>query len=996
MLKIKICTILWFLQCASVLFAQDPLYRKLDFSNGLPSNEAYDLYQDKKGYMWVGHARGISKYTGYIWKTYTHKDMTSYGLSYICEDSFGTIWCTNFNGQVFYIKNDSIQLFKKFNTINVLSFSELFIVDDKVYIQEKKAVFVYDIRKDSVKRYFIDNKEISKLFAYKNTVYAGVGDVVYQFKNGTFIKSQFTNVEIDKIVKKRGVRATGLSMIALPDNEMLTYDKFNDFLVKFDKTGKYQLLNIIPNPIITTTVNIIDKDIYLNTYTGYYRINQQGKLLEHLLPNFVICDELYDREGNFWLSTLKNGIIIIPNKQVVSKPINTDQVITAIHLVKEQQKLFLGTERGEIICCDLKTLEPIKKIKVPKVKDVEMIVYDSKRNSIIVSAAALYRINLVTYRIEELKGGGSIKSVVSYKDAYFTASKIGVWGASTNIKQDTCFLDKYWRKRYSFEKRYFTQKKNNKIVNITDYSLVITTGKQRTYSLAYDSLSDCIYASAKDNLYRFNSNEVKEVKYKSQAIKGRKIVYHYGKTYIASINHGIYRVDQKGQVTCMDENKAIRSITDFSCIKNYLFGICDSGILKLNLTTLKVEVFTEGDGFARYKYQNIAATDSDIILSDGHSITRLPITVSSYNKIPVQFYLRKVLVNGMVKQKNELLELNHSENNVEIQYDLLSYRSMSNIKVFYRIVDGATGSWIAMPPEENALQIPSLAPGNYKIEFKAYNNSGVLMQTPVVDLLIRPPFWQTWWFILLLILLTAAVILFFNFLRLKRIRYQNQLILDKVTLEKDLRQSILTSIRSQMNPHFVFNALNTIHSYIYTSDKSTASDYLIKFSDLTRSVLEMSNKESISLKEELDALELYLYLENARLDGELNYTIYVEEAVNKEVIHIPPMMIQPYVENAVKHGLLHLKEREKIISIDFQLHENVLKITITDNGIGREKSAIINQKRKKHNSFASDANQKRLEIINQERSNKKIGLIITDLYDKHQAIGTQVVLEITI
>jgi LytS/YehU family sensor histidine kinase len=197
-----------------------------------------------------------------------------------------------------------------------------------------------------------------------------------------------------------------------------------------------------------------------------------------------------------------------------------------------------------------------------------------------------------------------------------------------------------------------------------------------------------------------------------------------------------------------------------------------------------------------------------------------------------------------------------------------------------------------------------------------------------------------------------------------------------------------------MNPHFIFNALNTIQSYIYLNEKDNAILYLVKFSDLTRMILEMSNHEKISLADEIKTLMLYLDLEKMRFEDTLFFDVFIAENIVADNIKIPSMLIQPYVENAVKHGLLHKKDDRKLF-IRFTHEDDILTVEIDDNGIGRKKSQLINAARKnKHESFSTIANQKRLELLNLG-FNDHIGIEIIDKSDeKKQASGTKVILRI--
>ena len=189
--------------------------------------------------------------------------------------------------------------------------------------------------------------------------------------------------------------------------------------------------------------------------------------------------------------------------------------------------------------------------------------------------------------------------------------------------------------------------------------------------------------------------------------------------------------------------------------------------------------------------------------------------------------------------------------------------------------------------------------------------------------------------------------------------------LDNLKLEALVKSLELKTIKSHINPHFIFNALNSIQEYILLNKKEQASNYLGDFADLMRSYLEHSQLDSISLKDEIDTLQLYLSLEKIRFEDDLNYKFIIDKNIPLENTEIPSFIIQPFIENAIKHGLLH-KEGDKNIEISFELvGEDIIKCVVIDNGVGRVKSAAIN-KNKKRTSFAVDANQNRLELLNQK------------------------------
>ncbi len=215
--------------------------------------------------------------------------------------------------------------------------------------------------------------------------------------------------------------------------------------------------------------------------------------------------------------------------------------------------------------------------------------------------------------------------------------------------------------------------------------------------------------------------------------------------------------------------------------------------------------------------------------------------------------------------------------------------------------------------------------------------------------------------------------------------------------ERNMSRTTLTALISQMNPHFLFNALNTIQSFIYSNDKKNASNYLGKFSELTRKVLDNSSKKAISLNEEIALLQLYLDIEKVRFGDNFTAIIATDPCLERDEIFFPPMLVQPYVENAIKHGLLHKQDKKEIfISINGLENKKEIEIIIDDNGIGRSKSMEINTQRTSHLSFANTANEKRIDLINQGLDKKITFEIIDKKNEKGAATGTKIILVIPI
>ncbi len=236
----------------------------------------------------------------------------------------------------------------------------------------------------------------------------------------------------------------------------------------------------------------------------------------------------------------------------------------------------------------------------------------------------------------------------------------------------------------------------------------------------------------------------------------------------------------------------------------------------------------------------------------------------------------------------------------------------------------------------------------------------------------------------------------FNTLQLKYESEKKEAALNQLRLQQT--QSELTALKSQMNPHFIFNALNSIQELYTIGDKKMANEQMGNFAQLTRKILDVSGKQKIELAEEIDILTKYLELECMRFENDFSYKIHLSDNLDEDYTTLPPMLIQPYVENSIKHGLLH-KNGSKQLDIYFELDEdaNVLKCSVDDNGIGRQASASLHKNRSaSHVSFSTSATEKRLRLLNQGKEE----IIAVQFEDKEDesgnTSGTRVIIQIPV
>jgi sensor histidine kinase YesM len=513
---------------------------------------------------------------------------------------------------------------------------------------------------------------------------------------------------------------------------------------------------------------------------------------------------------------------------------------------------------------------------------------------------------------------------------------------------------------------------------------------ERFFDLVYQPKQKFFYAASINNVFCFNNTFFDTIKYKGNSITAKFLLEENNIIYAVENNKGLYIIKDSSSIKLLND-EPLKSISSIYISGQNLVVLTNLGLYKINLASLKIKNITNLYNLPSNNFEILASDENYIYATEANTVVKLEnlnIKKSLY-KTPIS--ISKILVNG--ENLKDLLNLKYKQNNLDIYFDIINFKYPKNIAIKYKLNE--EDNWKFVNASQGQISINSLAPGNYTFEIQLVNE--IALNSVKFNFIIFPPFYKAWWFILLIIVVSSSLVLLIMSIRIRIINMNNKILLDKVTLEKDLRQSLLTSIRTQMNPHFLFNALNTIQSFIYTNDKKNASEYLVKFSDLTRLILEMSEKESVTLKEEIQALELYVKLESVRFNDKLDYNFIVDANIAKDYIRIAPMIIQPYVENAIKHGLLHKKEDKKLF-IYITMSKSMLTITIEDNGVGRVKSNEINMlKNKKHVSFSSNANKKRIEILNQNKEERITGIETIDLYDENKLpIGTRVVIEIPV
>ncbi|OFX52044.1 MAG: hypothetical protein A2046_16620 [Bacteroidetes bacterium GWA2_30_7] len=412
----------------------------------------------------------------------------------------------------------------------------------------------------------------------------------------------------------------------------------------------------------------------------------------------------------------------------------------------------------------------------------------------------------------------------------------------------------------------------------------------------------------------------------------------------------------------------------------------DNGLTKISFAQNDIQNFsisniTTKNGLISNEVNSLYMYNDLIFAGTNGGLTYFNTKSYLINKIPPPVY-----ISGLsVMQKDTIIsngiELDYDKNEITISYVGLSFKDAGNLEYRYKL-EGTTGNW--QTTRLTHIQYSKLAPGDYNFIVYASNENGVWSKTPAkISFVIHPAFWQTIWFRLLFILFIIAIVTMIYLYRLKIIKERNK-------LSQKANKYMLLSMGKQLNPHFIFNSLNAIQGFIFKNDKQSSNEYISEFALLMRKTLYNSQNDFIPLADEIELLTSYIKLEVMRFNNKFTYEITVDKQLEIANWKIPPFILQPYIENAILHGLRYKDETGHLI-LKLNYVNNHILCSVEDNGIGREKSEIINKEnRKGHISMASKITDNRINMIN-SLHNFNISMKYFDLQNENGlATGTRV------
>ena len=941
------------------VFSQEPAHTYWG-QKELSGADIYDVFQDSRGNYWLTTNNGIFKYDGRVFQNIPTVDSKSVSFFNLLERQDGRIYCNNLSGQIYVIQNDEGKLYYQMAD-SLISSNMMIKTDNKgnLIVQSSKIV-----RLDADK----------KLKVLHNT---GSLSDLYKRKDGSLI---YFDYKYDLLVQITAEKTIKQHIENDVETALFMMFERNDSLYLFNKTNK--LLSVLDGNKLKTVDTSLDlsRVMVLKSFgdefwtidmkSGACAFGNDGSKLYNgnkLFENEFISAGIHDREGNILLGTFGSGLIFIPAGAIENFfKTSANQKSRRISLAPDNN-LFVGTLSGAVYVVNVKG-QARQVLELTK-SSLEFMKWFPSQNHLVLSSEVNKKYTPKGYGLEGIKyvyaynDIGAVKDIVEFRDnTFLIASSLG---AVIYDPDET---------RPGFMKDY---------IHVRDHKYMIPGINGRSHKVGYNKLNQIIYCATTNGIKYIQENgEVKEITLGGKSLLGRSFMSKGDLTYIGTQYSGILVV-RGGEI--IDRWTDVNAVEAILPLGEYLLTSTGSGLKVKDSEGNTIKTYGLSDGLFGTKIKDVIV-QGDIIWAEHQKGIQKIKWDADFKKYEIpELFLGELTVNEKIVPLNRN-EFSHDE--TRFQYVLTSNSMKMKEEIYYQYkLDGIDDDWQTVSFYENKIAYKSLPPGEYtfkaKILFREQNGPELIHSFTVLQ-----PFYQTWWFYLFSAVVVILVIwLIFNY-QLKSQKEKNRYL-------NELNEQKLKALRSQMNPHFMFNALNSIQEYIMLNERKLAGKYLGKFADLMRTYLNHSRTDYISLSEEIAAIQLYLDLEKLRFQETLTYEVEVSDDVDVFLISIPSMLLQPYIENALKHGLLHKKDNRKL-TIRFRMEgDEVLNCEIADNGVGREKSMVINQMRNpNHRSFATSATKRRLDLLNNKRK-WDITEEIEDLFDENgKAIGTRVNLRI--
>jgi ligand-binding sensor domain-containing protein/two-component sensor histidine kinase len=948
--------ILLFVFVAECLAQQSYSY-PITTEQGLPSREVYRIVQDSDGFLWIGCNAGLFRYDGVEFRPFRNAGQTGRSVSNLAFDREGRLWCGNFSGQVFRVEGDSMRMvtdWSKFDSqFPVFRFDE----NGHVWLTSDDGAHRLAVNGEDHRAAIFPEKEATGQSATASLDIAPDGRViVFSPFRGFFIvdgenaawlavKSPTEPPLEARVYFAR--RAGKLHAFLIPNGSDVCHE------LAFD--GE-KMQHVRSHPI-RSRINRIATDaigrVWVSTNAGAYQMDRPETVL---MAGDRISDVFLDREGTLWITSLESGIHAIPSLEIsyFEKEGNArnDAHLTTLCRAPNGQ-ILMGHFNGRISrLTEQGDLAEVLPADPNRHRRTERIHVDAD-GRMTIARGPLTTVS-PTGAVSENDIGGNMKDFrLLPGDSLLMANVEGLM---------------------------LMHRENRDVTQRT----MLRKGRCQKVALGKDGT---VWAAFRDGVFKGESpRQLTPVEWSGTRVYATDLREDgSGGVWVSTISEGIFHFKENGETVHVsvengltsNETHAIFPASDTLWIAN------NRGLDRVVGT--EVVFFGLQDGLEVNETNDMLVDVGNVFLATHDGLVRIPTSLNPVNTAPPRLHLTAVMARDSTLSAEAMRVLTHDLNDLRITLAVAAFRSRGTALVRYRLL-GLDTAWAEAIGNRADIRYNALPEGDFIFEAYALNEDGIRSaETIVLTFTVLPPFYRTLWFYLLCALVIAGAVAAFFSWRIRRIR-------ERAALEHEAVSSRLTALKAQMNPHFLFNALNSIQELILQKDVANGLKYLGKFGSLTRQILETSGRDEVTLQTEIDMLTDYLELEKLRFGDSFVFGMHVSDDIDPEGILIPPMLIQPYVENALKHGLLH-RQTDRRLSVSFSSDGEMLQVTVRDNGIGRRAAGEIEKRQSGHRSFSTSATAKRLELLRTE-SGAHGSVEILDLTEKGMAMGTEVRLRI--
>lgn len=976
--------LLWIV--SSVLFWHNSYTQKYNFINynsisGLASNEVRGIFQDKKGALFITTTAGISIFDGYRFKNFDYKD----GIKYD------------------YVKN-----FAEMDNGNMILFGntgkEAYIFKDNIY---KGSFGTPNI----VTQYFTDKN---------NKGFVCTDNGIFQITDTTFQKiNLIDDTSRNVIAVYKYVQANDSVAIVLrtyPQNRLDIINlKTRKIIYTIPGFLGFHFLKDSQNRIWVSSdylgIKMIDQETLLKPDELFKHTPEGLSRLQGAQVNYAV----EDKKGNIWVATTGKGLVKVSpdgSCQYISKENGLLSNTIFRLFIDRDDNLWIGTESGLQRMLDTKTLLYDKMSGLPGDEVYDVVQPDS--NKIIIStfhhlAIIDVRKNNVKYYPLPFPEEGYIIRFIRTKNNQvwaLTPKRIFqiYWEAGDPIRSLSPAFEETFKEFLAMDDGSFMAISNTKILHYTDSKFIpladsLPTGR----TIAMDN-NNRIWAGTNKGLYVYQlsgiANEYKLTPLFNGLLFDNTFQIRFltndskGFIWAATRENGLYKLGLKNNQLLIAShfkregglsNNNIRHlllVDDTTIICGTISGIDKIIIHKSGETPAEIMKFGNlPDNSFAVKYSSY--TNSILIpWLGGLTVYYEPIRLKDGNAGRNMF--TECYVNGKEYPgffSSDALVFNNSEKNLTFYFSTYTYSS-NKCQYFYWLDNGEKENWIEIK-NQNYVQFNNLPHGSYTLYIKAIEEGqGKKAFTIKKGFTIKPLWYQTKIFLYTTILAILSLTIYFVRRRINSIR-------KNAFIKQQIAETEMAALKAQMNPHFMFNCINSIDSFIQTNDKYNATLYLNKFARLIRNVLDSSKQNLITFSKDIETLKLYIELEELRSENKFRTVLKINEDLMNSDYKVPPLIIQPFVENAIIHGLRNKETDDGILSIVISKNDQQIIYTVTDNGVGRTTASQLSgrQGQGKEQSYGIQMSYERVKLFNKEATPS---VAITDLYTNQQSAGTKV------